>query len=151
MSPSVRRALVRIYKPMTDVLLYNIPPSLCSQKVRLTLVEMGVPFRNHWLDIGLTAENYEPWYVKLNPKCVIPTLVHGDKVVTDSLVIMRYVAENFDGPSLLPDDADERERMEYWYNRAESLDFRLFTFSSANPRLIRIGLGKKLKKLRAAS
>jgi tetrachloro-p-hydroquinone reductive dehalogenase len=86
---------------MSDVVVYNIPPSLCSQKVRLVLVEMGVPFRNHWMDIGPTAENYEPWYVKLNPKCVVPTLVHGDEVVTDSAVIMRYVAETFEGPTLI--------------------------------------------------
>jgi tetrachloro-p-hydroquinone reductive dehalogenase len=39
--------------------------------------------------------------------------------------------------------------MEHWYSLAESLDFRLFTFSSVNPRIIRFGLNKKLKKLRA--
>lgn len=131
------------------ITLYNIPPSLCSQKVRLVLVEKDVPYRNHWVDIGLTAENYEPWYVKLNPKCVVPTLVNGEEVVTDSLVIMRYVAERFEGPSLIPEDPVERERMEHWYALAESLDFRLFTFSSVPPRIISFGLGKKLKKLRA--
>ena len=30
----------------------RIPPSLCSQKVRLVLVEKGVPYHNHWVDIG---------------------------------------------------------------------------------------------------
>ena len=134
---------------MGDVVLYNIPPSLCSQKVRLVLVEMGIPFQNRWVDIGLTAENYEPWYVKLNPKCVVPTLVHGETVVTNSVVIMRYVAEHFEGPALLPDDPEERARMEHWYALAEALDFRLFTFSRVHPRLIAFGLQKKLKKLRA--
>ena len=134
---------------MSEVLLYNIPPSLCSQKVRLVLVEMGIPFQNRWVDIGLTSENYEPWYVKLNPKCVVPTLVHGETVVTNSVVIMRYVAEQFEGPALLPEDPEERTRMEHWYALAESLDFRLFTFSRANPRLTELGLQKKLKKLRA--
>ena len=80
---------------------------------------------------------------------MVPTLVNGDEVVTDSLVIMRYVAERFEGPSLIPEDPVERERMEHWYALAESLDFRLFTFSSVPPRIISFGLGKKLKKLRA--
>ena len=134
---------------MDALVLYNIPPSLCSQKVRLVLVEKGVPFKNHWMDIGPSSENYEPWYVKLNPKCVVPTLVHGDEVVTDSLVIMRYVAEEFDGPALLPEDPAIRERMEHWYGLAESLDFRLFTFSSVSPRITGMGLKAKLKKLRS--
>lgn len=136
---------------MTEPLLYNIPPSLCSQKVRLALVEKGVTFRNHWLDIGPSAENYEPWYVKLNPKCVVPTLVCGDEVITDSAVIMRYVAEEFEGPALIPEDPTELERMERWYALAESLDFRLFTFSTVNPKLTAFGLKKKIKKLRAYS
>ena len=134
---------------MQEIVLYNIPPSLCSQKVRLVLVEKGVAFRNRWMDIGPSAENYEPWYVKLNPKCVVPTLVNGDEVITDSLVIMRYVAENFEGPRLIPEDEDERAQMEHWYALAESLDFRLFTFSTVNPRLSGFGLSSKLKKLRA--
>ena len=134
---------------MSEPVLYNIPPSLCSQKVRLVLVEKGVLYRNRWMDIGPLAEHYEPWYVKLNPKCVVPTLVNGEDVVTDSFVIMRYVAERFDGPVLLPEDPDERSRMEHWYARAETLDFRLFSFSTVKPRLSAFGIQSKLKKLRA--
>ena len=134
---------------MKDLLLYNIPPSLCSQKVRLALVEKGVAFKNRWVDIGPTAENYQPWYVKLNPKCVVPTLVDGDKVITDSFVIMRYVAEHFEGPALIPTDPTDRDRMEHWYALAESLDFRLFTFASVNKRMTGFGLKMKVKKLRA--
>ena len=133
---------------MSDVVLYNVPPSLCSQKVRLALVEKGVSFTNRWVDIGPTAENYEPWYVKLNPKCVVPTLTHGDKVVTDLAVIMRYVAEEFDGAALLPEEPDVRERMEHWYSLGADIDFRLFTFSNAKPKIVQIMLGKKIKKLK---
>ena len=109
---------------------------------------MGVPFENRWMDIGPSAENYEPWYVALNPKCVVPTLVNGDEVVTDSLVIMRYVAAHFDGPVLIPEDQASRELMERWYALADSLDFRLFSFSTVNPRLAAFGVKTKLKKLR---
>ena len=134
---------------MGELVLYNIPPSLCSQKVRLVLVEKGVPFRNRWVDIGPGAENYEPWYVKLNPKCVVPTLVNGDAVITNSIVIMRYVAEQLEGPALLPEEPSERDQMEHWYALAESLDFRLISFSTMSKRLTGFGLKTKLKKLRA--
>ena len=133
---------------MNELVLYNIPPSLCSQKVRLALVEKGVAFTNRWIDIGPTSENYKPWYVKINPKCVVPTLVDGEKVITDSFVIMRYVAEHLEGPALIPTDPTERDCMEYWYALAETLDFRLFTFSSVNKRMTGFGLKMKVKKLR---
>ena len=85
--------------------LYHFPPSLCSQKVRLALTEKGVPWESRLVNIGPPMENYEAWYARLNPKLVVPTLVHGDEVVTDSARIVRYVDSAFAGPPLVPDDA----------------------------------------------
>jgi tetrachloro-p-hydroquinone reductive dehalogenase len=133
---------------MADVTLYNVPPSLCSQKVRLALVEKGVDFENYWVDIGPTSENYQPWYVRLNPKCVVPTLTHGENVVTDSACIMRYVDTTFPGTPLIPVDPEKNAETIRWFELGDSLDFRLFTFSSV-PTVISNGmLRKKLKTLK---
>ena len=80
------------------VKLYQFPASLCSQKVRLALVEKGVEHRQQFVDIELRMQNYEPWYVRLNPHAVVPTLVHGDRVVTDSARIIQHIDETFGGP-----------------------------------------------------
>lgn len=82
--------------------LFHILPSSCSQKVRLVLAEKQVPYTGKLVNIGPAMENYEPWYVRLNPRAVVPTLVHGETVITDSARILRYVDDTFDGPSLMP-------------------------------------------------
>jgi len=112
------------------VTLYAFPPSHCSQKVRLALAEKHVAYTNRFVDIEIRLQNFEPDYLRLNPRGVVPTLVHGDRVVTDSAKIIRYVDEAFDGPSLSPRDETERERMDEWIDRQDRLRIRELTFGS---------------------
>lgn len=116
---------------MTDVTLYHIWPSLCSQHVRLALAEKGVAYEGQIVNIGPPMENYEPWYVRMNPRAVVPTLKHGERVVTDSAHIVRYVDESFAGPPLTPTDSEARQKMERLIDLMEGLPFR--TLSYAQP------------------
>lgn len=51
-------------------------------------------------------------YAALNPQQLVPTLVHGDTVLTQSMAILEYLNEVFvDGPPLLPADAPGRARV----------------------------------------
>ena len=75
--------------------LYHGRTSVCSLKVRLALAEKGVDFESRLLT--LRGDQYDPAYMKLNPNGVVPTLVHDDKVVIESTVIMHYVDECFPG------------------------------------------------------
>jgi glutathione S-transferase len=112
------------------VTLHHFPPSLCSQKVRLVLAEKGVPHEQRVVDIGPAMENYEPWYARLNPRMVVPTLVHDGQVVVDSARIVRYIDAHFDGPDLVPADAAERERMEAWIARQDAFPFRELSYAT---------------------
>ncbi len=126
----------------TDLTLYAFPASLCSQKVRLALAEKRVPYENQLIDIELRLENFEPWYLRLNPRGVVPTLVHGDRVVTDSALIIRYIDEAFEGPPLIPEGSDERECMEQWIEQQDRLRMRELTFAS-----LRGVMGMALRKI----
>ena len=57
---------------MNELVLYNIPPSLCSQKVRLALVEKGVAFKNRWVDIGPTSKTTNLGTSNLTPSAWCP-------------------------------------------------------------------------------
>ncbi len=96
--------------------LFHFPPSLCSQKVRLALAEKGVDWTSRLVNIGPPLENYEPWYARLNPRMVVPTLQHDDTVVTDSARIIRYIDEHYPGPDLSGgarrDEVDEYIRLQ---------------------------------------
>jgi glutathione S-transferase len=60
------------------------------------------------------AEQYDPAYLKLNPKGVVPTLVHDGKPVTESTLICNYIDKVFPEPPLAPSDPWLRSRMQFW-------------------------------------
>ena len=92
---------------MTSLVLYDHRSSICSQMARLALTEKGLAFRRRQIDIMDTNEQFEPWYVALNPKAVVPTLQIGDEVVTDTIRIVGRV-QGFDGPDLSGDASTAR-------------------------------------------
>lgn len=95
------------YVPQTGVHLYHFSQSYYSQVARLVLEEKGVKWTSHPVLI-LAYEQYSPAYVRINPRCVVPTLVIGGKVSTDAYNICRIVNERFGEPSLFPDDPQEK-------------------------------------------
>jgi len=114
--------------PQTGVHLYHFSQSLCSQKVRQVLDEKGVRWEGHVILLP-AYEQYEPDYVRINPRCVVPTLVRDGKVTTDSENILRYVERTFtDGPSLVPEDADEADLMKRFVSEADALFVEALTY-----------------------
>ncbi len=87
---------------MAKVLLYDFLGSICSQMARLALAEKGVRYTRQNVDIMETHAQFEPWYVALNPKAVVPTLRIDDQIVTDTKDIVARVDSDFDGPPLTP-------------------------------------------------
>ncbi|MBI3435133.1 MAG: glutathione S-transferase family protein [Proteobacteria bacterium] len=93
--------------------LYNLNNSTCSQKVRLTLAEKKLDFEE--IQVNLKEnEQYQEWYLKLNPNGVVPTLIHDGNPVIDSTVICEYLDDVFPSPPLSPASAIERARMRAW-------------------------------------
>jgi glutathione S-transferase len=113
--------------------LYHGRTSVCSVKARLALAEKGVGFDSRLLT--LRGDQYEPAYLKLNPNAVVPTLVHDDKVIIESTVIMHYVDERFPGASLMPADPFARSKLrmtEKLMDEYVHLACTTLTFATAN-------------------
>ncbi len=87
---------------MEPLLLYDHRASICSQMARLALVEKELVFSRRQIDIMGTNEQFEPWYIALNPRAVVPTLALGDRVVTDTITIVNAV-QDMAGPDLSGD------------------------------------------------
>ena len=108
---------------MADLTLYDHRTSICSQMARLALVEKGLPHTRRSVDIMETNEQFEPWYVALNPKAVVPTLKIGaDEIVTDTKRIVRRIDE-FEGPDLSGD-----ETAQDWLDRIMSLHYGVLLY-----------------------
>jgi GST-like protein len=93
--------------------LYHWEPNANSGKPMLTLAEKGVPYESVYVDL-LNFDQHRSDYLAINPEGTIPTLVHGDRVLTESSPMMEYVDEEFRGPPLSPADPKARWRMRWW-------------------------------------
>ncbi|MBD3884568.1 glutathione S-transferase family protein [Phormidium tenue FACHB-886] len=95
--------------------LFCASGSLCSQKVKLVLAEKNLEWKSHLLNL-FTFDNLQPNYIRLNPRGVVPTLLHDDRVITDSAVIVRYLDEHFPHPRLIPIEPTVQEKIDNWIN-----------------------------------
>ena len=77
------------------------------------MCEKGLAWRAVKVDL-FRSEQYDPKYLKLNPKGVVPTLVHDGKPVIESTLICEYLDETFPEPPLVPSDPWQRSRMRIW-------------------------------------
>lgn len=94
-----------------SVTLYHFGNSVCSEKARLALNEKGVTdWESREIDL-FRGDQFDPEYLKLNPKAVVPTLVDDGKVVVELTLIAEYIDDRFDGPALKPADPFARAQM----------------------------------------
>jgi glutathione S-transferase len=93
--------------------LYDYGNSVCCQKVRITLCAKGLEWNAVQIDL-FASEQYDPMYLRLNPKGVGPTLVHDGVPVIESTLICEYLDERFPDPALVPAGAAERAKMRLW-------------------------------------
>ena len=98
--------------------LYHNDMSLCAQKARLCLAEKGLPWEDKHLVLR-AGDHQQPWYLKLNRRAVVPTLVHDDKVITESNVILEYLEDAFPTPSLRPQDPYGKAKMRLWIKQLD--------------------------------
>ena len=100
--------------------LYHHGSSVCAAKVRLVLAEKGREWQGHYIDI-LKGDQFSPEYIKLNPKAVVPTLVHDGAPILEFTVICEYLDEVFPDPPLKPNNARDRAEMRLWTKAVDEL------------------------------
>jgi glutathione S-transferase len=75
--------------------------SSCSQKLRVFLNLKGIPWQSHHVDL-FTNENFQPWFLGINPRGLVPVLVHDGAVHIESNDIITYLEKTFPQPRLVP-------------------------------------------------
>jgi ganglioside-induced differentiation-associated protein 1 len=93
--------------------LYHHGSSACAAKVRFAFAEKGLEWTSHYLDL-LKGEQFAPQFLAINPKAVVPVLIHDGEVVPESTVICEYVEEVFSDHPIYPDDPRLRAKVRIW-------------------------------------
>ena len=92
--------------------LYEFGPTR-SLRARWTLQELGVSFESVTVNL-LRGEHQRPEFLAINPAHKIPVLVDGDRVVTESVAIVLYLAEKYPDRGLIPTTLEERGEFHRW-------------------------------------
>ncbi|KAJ7953807.1 Glutathione S-transferase [Quillaja saponaria] len=95
------------------VLLGTFGSSYCTRIV-LALKLKGIPYKYVEEDLKNKSElllHHNPVHKK------VPVLVHNGRAISESLVILEYIDEQWNhNPRLLPEDPYERAKLRFWIN-----------------------------------
>ncbi len=97
--------------------LYHGAISNCSMRVRMTLIEKGLDWTSHHIDLK-KKENITDEYFGINPNGLVPTLVDNGVVHIESNEIIDYLDETYPEPSLR---ASKNAEMMEWLRLAGSI------------------------------
>ena len=95
------------------ITLYHHNISVCAQKVRIALDEKGLSYKGHEVDL-MKQEHLSPAFLKINPKGLVPVLVHEGVSIAESTIILEYLEDAFPEISLRPQSNIAKARMRMW-------------------------------------
>ena len=94
---------------MSKPTLYGPAYSTYTRSVRLALEEKGVDY--DLVEVDILQGPMPPEQVERHPFAKVPAFAHDGFELYETTAIMRYIDEEFDGPSLQPEAAKQRARM----------------------------------------
>ena len=105
--------------------LYRWEPNANSLKVMICLLEKGLKFNDHYVDI-LEFEQYARAFLELNPAGQVPVLVHEGEALAESTLICEFLEEAFPKTRLSPSTPRGWYELQAWgkfvdYNLAPSV------------------------------
>ena len=92
------------------LVLHDNPRSLCAQRVRFLLAELGLPYERRTVPFGPERPG---WHRGVNPVGGIPALVDGDFHMAESVAILRYLAAKEGRDDLYPPGLRERATVDW--------------------------------------
>ena len=103
--------------------LYYFENSICSERALMTLAEKGVtdwvPHHVHLFE----RQQFEPDYIKLNPKAQVPTLVHDGEIIRESSLIADYLDDLYPKPPLKPSQLSKIAKMREWIKESDEAGY----------------------------
>ncbi len=121
-------------KAMRGLHLYHAGRSNCSGRVRLLIEEKGLPWTSRHVDI-YSRENVSAAYFAINPKGLVPTLVHDGRVIVESNDILLHLETAFPTPAFTPPAPADTAIMRGWLARSGDIHMpgiKTFAYAKAH-------------------
>ena len=94
---------------MSDLHLTGFADSVYTRAVRICLAEKGVSYE--YVEVNPFSEEGQTALAGQHPFGRVPVLRHAGFELYETVAILGYLDEVFEGPKLIPDDAKARARM----------------------------------------
>ncbi|MBL6865103.1 MAG: glutathione S-transferase family protein [Rhodospirillales bacterium] len=97
--------------------------SVCSNRAVITLIEKGIDeWTPHYIKL-LNEDHFEDSYLSINPKAVVPTLVHNGMPIRESSIICDYIDELIPERPLKPENIVDRAYLREWIKESDEVGF----------------------------
>ena len=118
--------------------LLNYQFSACSKKTRIYLNLKKIPFTSHQINLS-AGENFSEWFQGINPRSLVPVLVHDGEVHIESNDILEYLEGCFKESPLIPENMEEKVKELLKFEDNLHVDIRNITFKFLVPRFLNKG------------
>lgn len=119
--------------------LYHADRSNCSARVRLLLEEKQLPWFSHHINLK-DKENISEEYYGINPKGLVPALVHDGAVIVESNDILDYLERQFPEPGFRAVPNEDQPAIDRWLKTSGDIHLpgiKTFQYYKRNARLIK--------------
>ncbi|OHE80304.1 MAG: maleylacetoacetate isomerase [Lysobacterales bacterium GWF1_69_6] len=93
-----------------SIRLYSYWRSSAAYRVRIALNLKGMPYETLPVHLARGDQHLAP-FSDLNPQELVPVLLHGSRILRQSMAIMEYLDETWPTPPLMPTTARDRQRV----------------------------------------
>ena len=118
--------------------LLNYQFSACSMKTRIYLNLKKIPFTSHQINLS-AGENFSEWFQGINPRSLVPVLIHDGEVHIESNDILEYLEGCFKESPLIPENMEEKVKEILKFEDNLHVDIRNITFKFLVPRFLNKG------------
>ena len=118
--------------------LLNYQFSACSMKTRIYLNLKKIPFTSHQINLS-AGENFSEWFQGINPRSLVPVLIHDGEVHIESNDILEYLEGCYKESPLIPENMEEKIKEILKFEDNLHVDIRNITFKFLVPRFLNKG------------
>jgi len=98
-----------------EIILYTNHGCPWAHRAHIALAELGLPFKEEIIDLTVPRT---PEYLAINPRGLVPTLIHNGEIIPESAIVSQFLADQY--PSHLvkassePGGALQRARINFF-------------------------------------
>ena len=118
--------------------LLNYQFSACSMKTRIYLNLKKIAFKSHQINLS-SGENFSEWFQGINPRSLVPVLIHDGDVHIESNDILEYLEGCFKEVPLIPENMEVKISELLKFEDDLHIDIRNITFKFMVPKLLNKG------------